>query len=70
MALTPVMDPSIKALGYDEKTGVLYVEFTSMSTYAYSNVPKEVFEDLMRSGNKNKYLHDNVKKRYTFSKVG
>ena len=69
MERTPVNSSNILAIGYDEDNLVLEVEFTDGAVYSYSGVPSSEYEGFMNADSKGKYLHANIKKRYSFMKL-
>lgn len=58
----PVQSSNLASLGYDETTAILEVEFTNGNIYQYSGVPLDVYEGLMASTSKGRYLNENIKK--------
>jgi hypothetical protein len=69
MERTSVTSTNIGAIGYDEDSQTLEVEFNSGAVYQYSGVPRSEFEALMNSGSKGKYLNGNIKDRYPCVKL-
>jgi len=67
MKRIPVESSSIKSAGYEIKSNMLEVEFTSGAIYQYHDVPKRVYDELIEQ--KGKYLAANIKGIYKFSKV-
>jgi hypothetical protein len=53
---------------YNAKTQVLTVEYRN-GTYLYQNVPQEVFDLVKDSDNTAKAIKDNVKGKYSFTRV-
>lgn len=47
IALKPVKSKVLQALGYDSATRVLAAKFNENKVYHYSDVPPEVYEQLM-----------------------
>ena len=62
MEMQPVSSSNLAAVGYDEESSTLRVEFLNGTSYEYYNVPKEVFEDLLNAGSKGQYFNSNIKK--------
>ncbi|MEG4632771.1 KTSC domain-containing protein [Microcoleus sp. AR_TQ3_B6] len=60
MKLQPVESSMIKAVGYDETTSNLEVVFNSGKTYLYSEVPNNVYLELMDSDSKGSYMRSCV----------
>lgn len=48
----PVASSNIAAIGYDETSQTLEVEFTSGALYQYYNVTQALFEQLMQASSK------------------
>ena len=59
---------NIEAIGYNDDTLELHVQFLSGSYYIYSDVPREVFDDLMNAPSKGSFLNREVKGIYQFTK--
>lgn len=69
MERTTVSSSNISAIGYDADNQVLEVEFTNGAVYSYSGVPSGEYEGFMNADSKGKYLHANIKNRYSFMKL-
>ncbi|ARK94267.1 KTSC domain-containing protein [Burkholderia pseudomallei] len=69
MERTPVSSSNISSIGYDADNQVLEVEFVNGSVYSYSGVPPGEYEGFMNADSKGKYLHANIKNRYSFIKL-
>ncbi len=48
---------------------VLEIEFTNGAVYSYSGVPSGEYESFMNADSKGKYLHANIKGRYSYVKL-
>ena len=57
MKMTPVSSSHISAIGYDEETKTMRVEYTQAS-YEYTNVPKNVYEQIMSADSKGRALKE------------
>lgn len=68
MNMIPVSSSNISSIGYAGTT--LYVSFHSGSTYAYYDVPSNVYNALMSASSHGSYLAAHVKGTYRYSKVG
>lgn len=66
----PVASSTIVAIGYDEPSQTLEVEFKSGAVYQYYNVQKGLADALMQSGSKGQFLHYEIKNAYPYSRVG
>lgn len=67
MNMIPVSSSNISAIGYEGTT--LYVLFNSGSTYAYFNVPKNVYDALMSASSHGGYLASHIKGVYQYRKI-
>lgn len=59
---------NIEAVGYDDETQELHVQFLSAGYYIYSDVPRKIFDDLMNAPSKGSFLNREVKGIYQFTK--
>ena len=64
-----VASSTIRAIGYDEKSQTLEVEFKSGGIYQYMIVPKNVHERFMASLSKGKFLAQYIKDKYRTVKI-
>ena len=69
MKMQPVSSSTIAAVGYDEDTQTLRVEFNNTGLYEYSKVPKMFYQGLLNADSVGKYFHANIKDVYSFSRV-
>lgn len=70
MEMKPVASSNIQAVGYDESTETMRVQFTNGSIYEYRNVPSIVYNDFMQSGSLGAYLNRNIRNSYPYEKIG
>jgi hypothetical protein len=66
---TPVSSSNIAAIGYDEDSQVLEIEFNDGSVYQYSGVPRSEYDGIMNADSRGKYVNANVRKRYPYVKL-
>ena len=59
---------NMEAIGYDEGTQELHVQFLSGAYYVYRDVPRQVFDELMRASSKGSFLNREIKGVYQFTK--
>jgi hypothetical protein len=50
MELKPVKSSNIEAVGFDEETQELHVQFKGGTVYAYDSVPSEIHQELLGDG--------------------
>ena len=60
---------NIDAIGYDEVTETLEIEFR-IGVYQYKNVPEYMYNDLMNADSIGRFFHENIKDVYPYSRVG
>jgi len=66
----PVASSTIIAIGYDEPSQTLEVEFKNGAVYQYYNVTQSLFEQLMHAASKGQFLAYQIKNIYPYSRVG
>lgn len=66
----PVASSNVAAVGYDEPSQTLEVEFTNGTIYQYYNVSQSIFEQLMQAGSKGQFLAYQIKNAHPYSRVG
>jgi len=59
---------AISSIGYDERSSVLEVEFSSGAIYDYFDVPEKVFRDLLKAPSKGRFVSRRVRDRYPFER--
>lgn len=63
---TEVKSSNIISVGHDGTN--LYVNYKS-GTYKYENVDKSVYESLLSSESKGRFMNENIKGKYSYSRV-
>lgn len=61
MEMIQVESSNIAAIGYDEESDTLYIEFNSGKTYTYQDVPIELFNGLEMAESVGGYFHANIR---------
>ena len=64
-----VKSKAVKSLRYDSDAKSLDVEFASASTYRYFDVPRDVYEWLLRVGSKGRFVNRLVKEKYRYERL-
>lgn len=64
----PVESSNIESVGYDDTTSSLYVKYKS-GTYKYDGVEKSVYESLLTSTSKGRFMNETIKGHYNYSRV-
>ena len=54
----------ITNVSWDPNSEILMLRFVSGSTWAYHNVPQEVYESLIRSTSVGEYFNKNIRNKY------
>ncbi|MFD3166436.1 KTSC domain-containing protein [Herpetosiphon sp. NSE202] len=69
MKRTPVDSSNLASVGYDPTDQTLEIEFNNRSIYQYSNVPEEVYAELMSADSHGRYFNHNIKGAYPYRQV-
>ena len=69
MEMHIVDSTNVAAIGFDEDSQTLQVEFSSGATYQYFDVPQAMFDGLIGAGSVGQYLNQHVKGVYRYSRV-
>lgn len=67
--MTPVRSSNIRAIGYDEETATLVVQFLDGSVYNYYEVDEEVYHQMLIAPSKGKFLWREVRDVYEYERV-
>lgn len=51
---------NVKAVGYDPKTGTLFIDYHRGRTYAYAGIPPELHSNIIAAESPGRFLHENV----------
>ena len=69
MNRTPVSSSHLSSIGYNENSGLLEIEFKDGSIYQYSNVPTNIYEELMAASSHGKYFHRHIRDVYSDTQI-
>ena len=47
----------------------LYVSYKAGNTYKYTSVPREVYNNLLESDSKGRFINSNIKEKYKYMKI-
>jgi KTSC domain-containing protein len=64
MNMININSSAINAIGYDENSNHLRIEFSHGNTYDYYNVPKEIFEGLLNASSAGSYYNQYIKDKF------
>ena len=65
-----VQSSNVGAIGFDQASQTLEVEFLNGSVYQYYGVPDHLYEQIMQTPSKGSFLHTYIKNQYPYSRVG
>ena len=69
MFIKEVESSSIKSVAYDKDEGKLWLRFKSDALYEYQGVDQQVAKDLVGAESKGKFFHENIKNKFSYTKV-
>ena len=64
-----VVSSNVKAIGYDDRTQTLEVEFLNGRVYQYYGVQEHLHSQFMAASSKGQFLHTYIKDQYPYSRV-
>lgn len=65
-----VQSKAIRSVSYDDERKILEVEFESSSAYRYFDVPRDVYEWLLKVKSKGRFVNRLVKEKYRYERIG
>lgn len=65
-----VASSNIESVGYDEPSQTLEVGFIGGAVYQYYNITLNLYEEMIKSPSKGRFLSYNIKNVYPYSRVG
>lgn len=65
--LTPVKSSNLQSVGYDHRG--LFVRFQGGTTYHYADVPKSVFEELVKADSPGRTFQSLIRGKYVHRQV-
>ncbi len=69
MNRTTVGSPGIAQVGYEEGSETLEIEFVSGKVFQFYNVPLKLFDQLMKSSQKELYYESNILVRFPYTRI-
>lgn len=67
--MIPVKSSDLRAVGYDPRSQILYIDFHSGGRYMYSGVPVSEHAALMAADSKGKYFAAHIKNVYPYQRL-
>ena len=59
----------LEAAAYDRSQAQLQLSFRNGTSYRYSDVPAEVYDQLLLAESKGKYFNLHIRNRYAYTKI-
>ena len=69
MLRSVVSSSSLRSVGYDRGGRLLEIEFRHGGVYRYRGVPRQVFDELMRSPSKGRFFNERIRDRYASREI-
>ena len=63
-----VESTAIAAIGYDNKSGRLYVTYTNQRAYTYFGVSRQRYQAFCDAGSKGQYVNKQIKPNYGYAR--
>jgi hypothetical protein len=57
----------IRFVRYDPRGRALHIIFTSGKTYIYMDVPREVYDALLKADSKGEFFNEEIRDQYSFA---
>lgn len=67
MELREVLSSNIRKVGYEN--GDLIVEYLSGTKYRYKKVPKNLYEAMLESDSKGRFMNNSIKGKFDYEKI-
>lgn len=64
-----VQSSNVEAVGYDQPTQTVFVQFLNRNVYIYKGVSQFEFENLKNASSVGSYLHRNYKNVYPYVRI-
>lgn len=61
-----VRSSNLASIGYDEENNILEIEFNHGGIYQFSNVPFDVYEELMNASSHGTYFSANIRNNTSY----
>jgi len=69
MERTFVQSSNIRSIGYDPRSAILEVEFTSGDIYQYFDVAEHLYQQFLHTSSHGQFLNDYISYNYRYRKV-
>ena len=67
MEMKEVVSSNIHSVGYEN--GILQIQYRGGGIYNYFDVPKTLFEHLMKAESKGRFVNANINKKFKYEKL-
>jgi len=65
----PVNSSNIESIGYDDSSQTLEISFLNGGIYQYYGVPYKIYQGLMNADSHGRFLHQNIKNKFSYTKI-
>ena len=69
MEFTPVKSISVKQIGHNKEHNVLGVEMNNDAVYYYLDVPRDVFQIIIKQTAIGSWMHRNIRGKYRYIRI-
>lgn len=69
MKKVPLNGSQLSFASFDERAGVLVIDFANQTSKSYKGVPHEVFNRLCQSPNAQAYFEDRIAEEYPYERI-
>lgn len=64
-----VVSSQLSSVAYDPESKILFIKFQNQTVYSYSEVPVEIYEQLIAAESVGKFFNANIKTSFKYEKV-
>ena len=64
-----VESSNLSRVRHDENSNTLEIEFIGSNVYQYFDVPKVIYDELLKADSKGKYFHSQIKGHFRYARV-
>lgn len=69
MLRVDLQSSSLNAATFQDHSASLELEFRSGAIYRYSDVPAQVYQELLRAESKGRYFNQHIRNRFSYTKI-
>ena len=64
-----VSSSNLSRVRYEDRTNTLEIEFQGGRVYQYFDVPKQIYESLLKAESKGSFFHEQIRGHYRYARV-